>query len=124
MSKKITVISKALEGKDLNRIRLDEAMKAYAVPAGLVDIASVLVPDLIGLGEFSLDVPKFDKKGNSLQMSLHKKKDGEEYFILKVVVSFDDKKPHELKMSTDGGKTWKEVSYKSDAKEDTVAAEA
>ena len=112
MSKKVMVLSKALEGKDLDRIKFDEACRAYSVPASLVDLATVMLPDVLGLAELSLDVPKFDKKSNSLAIVMHKKNDGEESLILKLKVSFDDKTPHEFKLSTDGGETWKEITYK------------
>ena len=74
MSKKVLVYSKALEGADLSKVKFEEVANAYSVPAGLVDIASVMLPEALGLSEFSLDVPKFDKKDNCLKIVLHKKK--------------------------------------------------
>jgi hypothetical protein len=124
MSKKVLVLSKELEGKNLNHIDFETVAKAYTVPAGLVDIASVMLPDIIGLGDLSLDIPKFDKKQNSMEICMHKKSDGEEKYILKLTVSFDEKKPHEFKVSTDGGETWKEVTYKGDSVGAAAPAEA
>jgi hypothetical protein len=112
MSKKVMVLSKKLEGRDLSHIDLESVCKAYTVPNSLVDIATVMLPNIIGLDDFSLDVPKFDKKQNSMEIVMHKKSNGDEKWILKIVVSFDDKKPHALQLSDDGGDTWKEITYK------------
>ena len=125
MSKKVLVKSKLLEGKDLNNIDLDTVVKAYTVPASLVSLASVMMPDILGLGSLSLDIPKYDKKKNTMEICLHKKNSAdEESIILKLVVSFDSDRPHEFKMSTDGGETWKEVTYKGDSVDTEVPAEA
>ena len=124
MSKKVLVMSKDLEGVDLNKVSFDKVCKAYTVPASLASFAGIMMPDILGLGDLTLDIPQFDKKKNVMEICLHKKSDGEEKYLVKLIVSFDEDKPHELKMSSDGGETWKELTYKGDSADASAAAEA
>ena len=110
MSKKIMVLPASGKKFDMVAVTIEQVQKEFKVSQGLFKMASEVIPTLFNIGNFSIDVPMFDTKKHILSLALSVKEDGEDKYKIKFNVSFGDD-PHTVEVTTDGGKTWKKLSY-------------
>jgi hypothetical protein len=121
--KKKTIVVAPASGKPVDLANMDVAtmMTEYHVPKGIFDTISSIVPDFIkdGLKKFVIGVPTLDTEKQVMKIKITITGEGENPdTIVKLQVSMVPTVAHKIKVSTDGGETWKELSYMSTTDED------
>lgn len=114
MKKKIVVAPASNNPINLDEMTIDQLVTEYHVPRGIFDTIGTVLPSFLkeGLKKFVLGVPTLDteKKVMKMKITIAGDKDKPDT-IIKLQVSMTPEKPHKIKVSTDGGDTWKELSY-------------
>jgi hypothetical protein len=117
MKKKQTILVSPASKKpvDLDSMDVDTLVKEYHVPRGIFDTIGAIVPSFLkeGLKRFCIGVPTLDTEKQIMKMKItvNGETEDEPATIVKLQISMTGDKPHKIKVSTDGGDTWKELSY-------------
>lgn len=116
MAKKTIVIAPASGAPvDLNNMDVNGLINEYHVPKNIISAIGSIVPDFIvdGLKKFVIGVPTLDteKQIMKIKITINPEKAEDPATIVKLQISMTGKNPHKIKVSTDGGETWKELSY-------------
>lgn len=124
MSKKkkneILVMPKSGRKFDLNNVSREDLVNEFKVPQSLFDIIGSLIPSFLNFDRFSIDPPKFDTDSQTLKLKLTINDDcGNPQYIIKLQIAFGDEGKHKVVFSTDGGETWRELTYKGAEKKET-----
>ena len=106
----ILVMPKSGRKFDLNNVSREDLVNKFKVPQSLFDIIGSLIPSF---DRFSIDPPKFDTDTQTLKLKLIINNDcGNPQYIIKLQIAFGDEGKHKVVFSTDGGNTWRELTYK------------
>jgi hypothetical protein len=112
------VMPKSGKKFDMDAVTINQLHEEFKVPKGLFTMAAGLIPNLFDIGKFSVDVPMFDLKKKILKIVMGiKDGGGEKKYMIKLNVSFGDA-PHEVSVTTDGGKNWQKLSYSGPKKDE------
>ena len=112
---------------DLDNMDVDTMVAEYHVPKSIFDLISGAVPSFIkdGLKKFVSGVPTLDREEGVMKIDLTIKDDsGQPNILAKLRIDMTGSGNHTIKVSTDSGDTWRELTLKSTTASDVKAVDA